>query len=194
MSVYLFFHKKLIFYFVSLFQNKRIEMFKLFSNKSKVVIPVTDSDTPKPKLKPTMNSDQYMTLCDSLESTANVLEKLMENPDELIKKDKILYEDLVYNVYKRLFNYFDKDVRPSFDDIDAMLLVCRILLKHKKKDMFSEFILACPEKFLITYVNNSETSPFIFRELITQGLGHICEYLMPYIHESKKSIWQQRSA
>ncbi len=73
-----------------------------------------------------------------------------------------------------------------------MLLVCRVLLDYRMKDEIAEFILNCPNKFLLTYANNSERSPAVFAKLRDIGLENICNYLLPYVHYTKLGTWNER--
>jgi hypothetical protein len=83
-------------------------------------------------------------------------------------------------------------MNPTFDEIDAILNVCEILLVNKMKLEIEQFILNCPDKFLITYANNSVSSPLMFSRLHRMGLDSICNYLAPYIHYTKIQTWNER--
>jgi len=56
----------------------------------------------------------------------------------------------------------------------------------------ARFIVNCPDKFLITYTNNSERSPLMFSKLRDLGLNFICKYLMQYVHWTKLGTWNER--
>lgn len=138
----------------------------------------------------------YISQCDSLENTALILHNVMEiiNENFMAKNQHIVW---FREIYRKLFDYINRDMIPSFDEIDAMLLVCSTLFKYRSrccidiKSEFSEFILNCPEKFLITYVNNSEKSPRMFYTLQEIGMENICKYLLPYVHHTKLGTWNE---
>lgn len=156
---------------------------KLFASKVTVVEQPTEREEEKSYIvKPCFDS------CISLETTAELFCKLYETMD-----DRVEVEEWRSEVYNKLCSYIKTDGVPTFDEIDAMLLVCRILLEHNKKDQLNEFILMCPKKFIITYSNNSESTLYILRELETMGLNNICDYLMSNIHISKINIWTERN-
>lgn len=150
--------------------------------------------TPRP-LKRQNIVNKYLEKCTSLETTAetfseiiNIINYLVENS----KKDTTLMEEWCEEVYKKLYDYFDRTMNPTFDEIDAMLLVCRVLITNKMKHRLQEFILNCPKKFIITYSNNSERTPAVLYELDRLGLGNIRAYLISHIHESKLGTWNER--
>lgn len=149
------------------------------------------------KSTPEIIVNPYISRCDSLENTALMLHNVMEI---INLKFKVKNEHVVWfrEIYRKLFDYINRDMNPSFDEIDSMLLVCSTLFKYSAKvgisikSEFSEFILNCPEKFLITYVNNSETSPRMFNTLQEFGMEGICKYLLPYVHYTKLGTWNER--
>ena len=89
------------------------------------------------------------------------------------------------DVFKKLFDFVNPAMVPTFDDIDDMLLVCRLLLENNKKLEFQEFILNCPKKFIITYSNNSERTPAVLHKLESMGLNNIRSYLIEHIHDTR---------
>ena len=108
------------------------------------------------------------------------------------KRDTRQMEDWCEEVYQKLYDYVNRAMQPTFDEIDAMLLVCRVLIENNMKDRVQEFILNCPKKFIITYSNNSERTPAVLYELDRLGLGNIRAYLITHIHESKLGTWNER--
>ena len=144
--------------------------------------------------RPKLEINYYLSNCTSLENTAKMLETLTyrSETNNLSKYEKQFYNTLINEIYKKLFDYIDRNMSPTFDEINSMLLVCRILLNYKMKNEISEFILNCPDKFLLTYVNNSERSPLAFSQLNDLGLENICRFLLPYVHYTKLSVWNER--
>lgn len=137
----------------------------------------------------------YISQCDTLEKTAEMFEMMTGVIDNIInpsKRDSTDCERWVDEIYRKLFDFVSRDMKPTFDEIDAMLLICRILLERKMKDEVAEFILNCPNKFLLTYVNNSESSPTAFYKLRKLGLENICNYLLPHVHHTKLGTWNER--
>ena len=148
-----------------------------------------------PKPLPKLLVNPYISRCNSLEETAEIFETITEMINYVIvraKHDSTNYENWSIEIYRKLFDFVHRDMEPNFDEIDAMLLVCRVLLKYEMKDKIVEFILNCPDKFLITYVNNSERSPAIFSKLHNLGLDNICNHMMPYVHYTKLGTWNER--
>jgi hypothetical protein len=149
----------------------------------------------RPKIVPKTVVNPYISRCNSLEETAEMFETITEMTRYVIegtKRDSANYENWSVEIYTKLFDYIDRDMDPTFDEIDAMLLVCRILLEHEMKDEITEFILNCPDKFLLTYANNSERSPAVFAKLRSLGLNNICKYMLPYVHYTKLGTWNER--
>ena len=139
--------------------------------------------------------NHYLKKCVSLETTAETFSDMVEiiyDPTPCSKIDTTLMEKWCEEVYKKLYDYVNRTMQPSFDEIDAMLLVCHVLLENKMKDRLHEFILNCPKKFIITYSNNSERTPYVLYELDRLGLGNIRAYLISHIHESKLGTWNER--
>lgn len=81
---------------------------------------------------------------------------------------------------------------PNFDEIDMMLYVCRILQKYGLNEKLTAFILKSPRKFIVTYVNNSESSPSHLNYLNRKGLSHIKYYLLKFVDKSKIVTWKER--
>lgn len=137
----------------------------------------------------------YISECDSLENTAEIFKSINEMDNYVIETEKhnnTNYKQLIDEIYKKIFDFVDRDMNPTFEEIDAMLLVCSILLERRMKNKIEEFILNCPDKFLLTYANNSERTPTVFRKLRELGLEHICSYLLPHVHYTKLGIWNER--
>ena len=128
----------------------------------------------------------YLNMCSNLQNTAKILSDLYDIDD---------CEDVAswrFDVSRKLFDFVKRNMEPTFDDIDDMLLVCRVLLEHKKKFEFQEFILNCPKKFIITYSNNSERTPMVLYKLERMGLNNIRSYLIEHVHDTKLATWSER--
>lgn len=151
-----------------------IKLFNEFFN-------VVESKPHQHKLRSKVNP--YLKDCVSLETTAQIFSNLVN--DETKKK-------WVLEVYDKLYNFINSNMDPTFDENDAMLLVCSDLILYKMKDRLEEFILICPKKFIMTYANNSEGIIDVLYELDTLGLGNIMLYLISNIHESKLKTLVER--
>jgi len=146
---------------------------------------------PRPlKRQPEVN--RYLEKCTSLETTAETFSEMVEILTERAKRDTTQMEEWCEEVYQKLYDFVDRAMQPTFDEIDAMLLVCRVLIESKMKDRLQEFILNCPKKFIITYSNNSERTPAVLYQLDKLGLGNIRAYLISHVHESKLGTWNER--
>ena len=161
-----------------------------------------------PKSQHKKGTNPYISECDSLEKTAEIFILIIKITINLRypvpRRDPFIETENIYNldaddcirftreIFRKLFDFVCRDMNPTFDEIDAMLKVCEILLVNKMKLEMSEFILNCPDKFLITYANNSESSPLMFSKLHRMGLDSICNYLAPYIHYTKIQTWNER--
>lgn len=139
--------------------------------------------------------NRYLEKCTSLEATAETFSEMVEIINYLTergKRDTTQMKELCEEVYQKLYDFVDRAIQPTFDEIDAMLLVCRVLIENKMKDRLQEFILNCPKKFLMTYSNNSERTPAVLYELDKLGLRNIRAYLISHVHESKLGTWNER--
>lgn len=128
----------------------------------------------------------YLDMCSTLQNTANILSDLYDMDD---CKDVTSCRS---DVFRKLLDFVNRNMDPTFDDIDDMLLVCRVLLKHNKKFEFQEFIMNCPKKFIITYSNNSERTPIVLYKLERMGLNNIRSYLIEHVHDTKLATWSER--
>lgn len=90
--------------------------------------------------------------------------------------------------YRQLYTFVNLQTNPTFDEIDAMLMVCKALLTYERTDWVAEFIMNCPPKFMLAYANNSETVLAVLDKLVRLGLDHVRMYIIGYIHESKLHI------
>jgi hypothetical protein len=146
-------------------------------------------------LCPTLEVNPYIVDCDTLENTAKTFVITIEityGVANLSKQERNKYQKWTDEIYRKLFDFINRDMKPTFDGIDIMLLVSRILLERNMKTEIAEFILNCPNKFLLTYANNSEQSPFDFIKLRRLGLNNICKYLLTFVHYTKLNTWNER--
>jgi len=84
-------------------------------------------------------------------------------------------------------------MKPTFEQINIMLQICDILLyEDYELKFYEEFIFLCPDKFLLTYCNNSVTTPDILTKLNKLKFTKTRSYLISYVHETKRQIWCTR--
>lgn len=145
--------------------------------------------TRQPRVNP------YLDKCQTLEITAQTLSDLFQMKEYIDARAKMNSDHLdhwIKEVYRKLYNFVNRGMEPTFDEIDAMLLVCRVLLQHDMKRSIEEFIINCPGKFLVTYANNSERTPSVLAKLDRLGLSNIRAYIMSFTHQSKLMTWNER--
>jgi phosphoenolpyruvate carboxylase len=140
-------------------------------------------------------ANPYLDKCETLEITSQLLSDLFEMKDYIDARAKMNSDHLdhwIKEVYRKLYNFVNRGMEPTFNDIDAMLLVCRVLLQHDMKRNIEEFILNCPRRFMLTYANNSEHTPAVLSKLDKLGLSNIRAYIMSFTHQSKLMTWNER--
>lgn len=128
-------------------------------------------------------------ICNSLEETVFVFKKLYEIDIEDVDFEVEQWRE---QIYEKVMSYINIDSKPTFDEIDAMLIVANILLDNNKIQEYTKFIFNCPSKFIVTYSNNSEKTPLILHKLACIDLDSVYEYLSINIDPSKLDIWRQR--
>lgn len=128
------------------------------------------------KRKPHVYS--YLNRCSTLHHTANILRDLYDIEDDN-KEVKSWRSD----VFRKLFDFVNRAMLPTFDDIYNMHMICGVLLENNKTFEFQEFILNCPKKFIITYSNNAERTYAVLHKLEHMGLNNIRSYLIEHIHD-----------
>lgn len=121
--------------------------------------------------------------CICIKSSAETLNTMMELP-----VSRTLYAVII----SKSISFMSPDTRPSFDEIDAMLVIARVAIMLKLYTLYDKFIHACHPLFLETYMNNSEKTPFVIRNLTKNGRHAICKYLCQFIHSTKRNIWMER--
>jgi hypothetical protein len=136
----------------------------------------------------------YLEQCHTFEDTVqafNEVYRIKYNPTNCRLENTINLWCL--EIRTRLYDFINKDMKPTFDEIDSMLEICNTLLSYEL-EFYEEFIFKCPEKFLLTYSNNSERTPMLLEELYQLDLLNVRSYLIQYVHETKLKIWDSRNA
>ncbi len=148
---------------------------------------------PSSKKKTTTNDTQtqvnhFLEKCVSFETAANTFCEMVNIINYIISRGKrstSQMEEWTEEVYKKLYNYVNRKMQISFDDIDTLLLVCNVLIENKMIYRIEEFILNCPKKFIVAYSNNPDKTPIVLHELDKLGIRNIRAYLISHIHDSK---------
>ena len=83
-------------------------------------------------------------------------------------------------------------MEPDSDQIDSMLLVARVLLACNYNNAYEEFIFNCPEKFLITYANNSERTPQVLSILKSRQMCKSYNIIFTHVSPDKLNTWSER--
>lgn len=131
-------------------------------------------------------------ICENIPSLNGVALAIEEMTENLIINN-IYDADKFNNIYRQIYNFVNPDMSPTFDDINDMLKIARSLLEvQRHKNMYAEFILSCPHKFLMTYSNNSERTPQVLERLKKLDLPKVRNYLISHIHSNKLNTWYER--
>ncbi len=128
----------------------------------------------------------YLDRCTTLQLTANTLYELYDNPTSEQTSDMRAWRN---EIYRKVYEFVNRSMCPSFDDMDDMLVITRVLLNNKLKCELEEFILNCPKRFIITFVNNSEHA---LQTIEQMGLTNIHTYLLGYLDNSTLYTWNER--
>lgn len=124
----------------------------------------------------------YLDKCTTLKATVHALHELYTTPNK---------QEWRNEVYEKIYQFIHRDMEPSFNEIDDMLFINRILLDNELADEYERFIYKCPIKFLVTFVNSEQA---------LYDLGYICEmglivtylYLSMFVDETKVYEWAAR--
>ncbi len=137
--------------------------------------------------------------CVDLDSTAKILasvtiSNLDYNDPNLIN---IITENDIspifpHDLFEILFEFVYPKLEPDSDQIDSMLLVARVLLAGNYNNAYEEFIFNCPEKFLITYANNSERTPQVLSILKSRQMIQSYNTILKYVSPDKLNTWSER--
>lgn len=101
------------------------------------------------KRQPRVNP--YLDKCNTLEVTVQTLSDIFEMKYYLnirSKRNTDLFDHWIKEVYTKLYDFVHLNMEPTLEEIDAMLLVYRLLIDNNMKNNIEEFILNCPRKFL----------------------------------------------
>jgi len=127
--------------------------------------------------------NHFLINCVSLETTVQTFSEIVGIIDYMescrVKRNTSHLKEWCEQVYLTLYKYVNKTMQPSLEDMDAMKLVCNVLLEHKMKRKMEEFILRCPKKFMVMYANSDNTI-HILHQLDLLGLRDIRAYLITF--------------
>lgn len=134
------------------------------------------------------NKNKYLKMCTTLHQTANALRELYDN----IEFNNYKHLTWRNEVHHKVYDFVNLGMKPTFDDIDDMLTIIRVMLDNRLKFELMEFIFNCPMKFIVTFVNNSETAPRDLLIIEKMRLANIYAHLMTYVDDSKLKTWNDR--
>lgn len=137
----------------------------------------------KPKQVKAEIHNPYLDKCTTLKATANALHELYATPNKREWRNE---------VYEKIYHFIHPDMEPSFDEIDDILLINRILLNNELAVEYENFIYKCPIKFIVTFVNNSEHAPYDLKHICEMGLKVTFVYLSMFVDKTKIYTWAQR--
>jgi hypothetical protein len=80
---------------------------------------------------------------------------------------------------------------PTFDEIDEILITANYLLENDKI-AYENLILKCPNKFMMTYSNNSERTPHIIKYVNTFN-PTLANKILEYTNNTHKNTWSERN-
>jgi len=137
--------------------------------------------------------------CIDLTSTSELLASIVISDLDVHDPDLVnltgpehIYQIFPQDVFNKLFEFVYPQMDPDTDQIDSMLLVARVLLAAKHNNQYEEFLLNCPEKFMLAYSNNSERTPRVLSTLKTRQMDTCTSYILKYVSADKKITWGQR--
>lgn len=154
-----------------------------YVNKEKEQEQDINQEQEKDKENTFVFENHFLINCVSLETTAQTFSEIVGIIDYMescrVKRNTSHLKEWCEQVYLTLYKYVNKAMQPSLEDMDAMELVCNVLLEHKMKRKMEEFILRCPKKFIVMYAN-SENTLHILHQLDLLGLRDIRAYLITF--------------
>jgi hypothetical protein len=114
--------------------------------------------------------------------------------NNIIDKNVFYYYEYSETETMNIVNKITKNIsyikNPTYDEIDEMLITANYLLE-KDKIAYEDFILNCPDKFMSTYANNSERTPYII-EYVDKFNKNLAKTIEKYTDTSKKNTWKER--
>jgi hypothetical protein len=122
-----------------------------------------------------------LSRCTSLKKTAAVLIEWHENNS-----------NANYEVFGKLLKFVDPSMNASGDVIDLLTSICNVLLDNKLYLLYADFIMKCPNKFIVIHSNNSEKTPYILSSLKNAGFIEVVEYLIDHVTPTLLKTWNER--
>lgn len=81
----------------------------------------------------------------------------------------------------------------NFNEINILIIIANYLFSDPDlTSQYTHFIYKCPDKFLMTYMNNSEKTPQLIRSLKKRTMSAVYDFLVGYIHNTKIKTWIER--
>jgi hypothetical protein len=76
----------------------------------------------------------------------------------------------------------------SFENIDSLLIICRLLLYYELYSEHHFLVTNASVRFLQTYTNNGETSPYMFAKVLKKSLNTY-NFLWKHVNNTNKTTW-----
>ena len=138
--------------------------------------------------------------CIDLASTAQLLASVLitgldVHDPELVNLTgpEHIYPIFPQDVFNVLLEFVYPRMEPDTDQIDSMLLVARVLLATKYNHAYEEFLLNCPEQFMLAYANNSERTPQVLSELKSRQMDKSYNYILARVTPDRLITWAERA-
>ena len=70
----------------------------------------------------------------------------------------------------------------TLDEIDALTIICKLLLKHNLYNSYYLLILNCPANFMKLYAADEEQISVVLRQLSHAKFDNLCKYINKFIN------------
>ena len=147
---------------------------------------------------PKFKENKYISKCVCLSSTINTFiqasNDYFEACEYVVERNKIDVSDLEkphLDIFKKIFDFVSIDMKLTYN-INAMFTLCSFLIDVKMWEQYEEFIMNCPKKFMISYSNNSERTPYVLLALKNVNLYRLSKYIIGFVDKSKIKYWNER--
>jgi len=156
--------------------------------KKPVKKPISEQVLTEKEEAPVFQKPDFDSLS-TIEDSANALKYCREFPKQYPEKNE--YINILFNIIMSQLKLISN---PSFDEIDSLLKIAENLFGFRVQnyDLYSQFIFACPHKFMLAYSNNSERIPWILLVLHANKLYRLHDYIHYHINDFKLNTLRER--
>ena len=156
--------------------------------KKPVKKPISEQVLTEKEEAPVFQKPDFDSLT-TIEDSANALKYCREFPKQYPEKND--YINILFNIIMSQLKLISN---PSFDEIDSLLKIAENLFGFRVQnyDLYSQFIFACPHKFMLAYSNNSERIPWILLVLHANKLYRLHDYIHYHINDFKLNTLRER--